>query len=204
MKLYVILFFLATSLSMAAQKNKYKHEYKFTLEGSKPESKMEFKQEPAEMSVPTLRGVVKDTASYPVINATVLITSLDSIPLRPPPHLNGDSPFLSQSIYDVFTKTDNEGRFIFTGKPGRYRVQVTAVSVTSATGEFELHIHELLRADIVLSSYTMTTTYHIHSKKKLNKQEIEAIKKCVEGSWMKKNGKAECEKQGEFYITFEI
>jgi hypothetical protein len=202
MRIYLFFIFLFLSSGIAAQKNnKYRYEYRFEIAPPNIGGKIEIKQEPAEMEVPAIRGTVKDHESVPIPFASLLFISQDSIDLRK----GRDSiAGIYPSPYQRYIQTDGNGQFIFIAPAGRYQLRVSTGNHITLVQQIELHIHELLHVDIALAPIFNTTFYHIHSIKRLSKKEIEAIKKCVKSSWKNKNGKADCEKKGEYYLTFEI
>ena len=189
MRIYAILFLFLIPLNMAAQKDsRYKFDYRILLDALDTKSKMEFKQEPVEMSKPTLRGVVRDNGSKPLSSAILQFTSPDSSRNR-------------------IIRPNSNGEFIFIADPGVYTLNVSAINCPGINGQFELHIHELLKADIVLPdirSLISPTYMHIYSVKELSEKEIELIKQCVENKRTAKADIYECEKKGEYHMAMEI
>jgi hypothetical protein len=185
MRIFTALALLFSCLQIAAQRSMYKYDYRFSLSTAMTESKILIRQEPADMETPAVRGTVKNNESTPVPFAMLQFTSLDS-----------NRKFTIQA--------DNNGSFGFIGKPGRYELTVTAANFLGASGKFDLHIHELLNAEILLGTPEFPGNYRIYSIDELSNAEVESIKKCVENTRRNKTDKSECDKKGQYYVMIEI
>jgi hypothetical protein len=100
----------------------------------------------------------------------------------------------------VFCTRFPNGKFDTTIKPGSYVLSITSEDGSYSDINFIIEEGQHFNFNIHLSISQSLDIYDIHSKRKLTKDEIEKIKKCVKG----KNNLSGCAEKNVYFVDMEI
>ncbi len=160
--------------------NSYKYVYKFQLDKPKDISSIIVDTLQNQEGIQKINGKVIDNKLQPLSFLTIILKSKDTT---------------------IYKTTKDKGLFEINTKPSTYVLTISGVNYISMTKTLVIDNRINYNLRIKLARQTPLTWYDIHSKKKISKEDIDKIKKCVEANETKP---IKCGRKNEYYITIEI
>lgn len=180
-QILTVFVFLFNFTTVEGQKiNSYKYVYKFQLNKPNDISNITVDTVQNQDVLKTINGKIINYKLEPLTFLTIILRSKDTI---------------------IYKTTNDKGLFEITVKPSTYELTISGVNYVSITQTLVINNKINYSLRIKLARHASLNWYDIHSKKKLKKEDIDRIKKCVE---VNKSKPINCGKNNTYYVTVEI